>query len=67
MEQIEKSIDRYLEALDNADRTQSDVAEAKVIGQQDKIEKLKQQMQALKEMKQQMPGRHCEWLCHCCD
>ncbi|HCL3245895.1 TPA: IS1182 family transposase [Pseudomonas aeruginosa] len=54
MEQIEKSIDRYLAAMDTADRTQSDVAEAKTCRLQDKIEKLRQQMQALKEMEQQL-------------
>ncbi|AYC31803.1 IS1182 family transposase [Pseudomonas cavernae] len=54
MEQIEKSIDRYLAAMDTADRTQSDVVEAKTSRLQDKIEKLKQQMQALKEMEQQL-------------
>jgi len=54
MEQIEKSIDRYLAAMDTADRIQSDVAEAKAIRLQDKIEKLRQQMQALKEMEQQL-------------
>ncbi|RFQ11665.1 IS5/IS1182 family transposase, partial [Pseudomonas sp. ATCC 13867] len=54
MEQIEKSIDRYLAALDTADRTQSDVAEAKTSRLQEKIEKLRQQMQALKEMEQQL-------------
>lgn len=54
MEQIEKSIDRYLAAMDTADRTKSDVAEAKASRLQDKIEKLQQQMQALKEMEQQL-------------
>jgi transposase len=54
MEQIEKIIDRYLAAMDTADRTQSDVAEAKASRLQDKIEKLRQQMQALKEMEQQL-------------
>lgn len=54
MEQIEKSIDRYLAAMDTADRTQSDIAEAKTSRLQDKIEKLRQQMQALKEMEQQL-------------
>lgn len=54
MEQIEKSIDRYLAAMDTADRTQSDVAEAKACRLQGKIEKLRQQMQALKEMEQQL-------------
>lgn len=54
IEQIAKSIDRYLAAIDTADRTQSDVAEAKTSRLQDKIEKLRQQMQALKEMEQQL-------------
>lgn len=54
MEQIEKSIDRYLAAMDTADRTQSNVAEAKASGLQNKIKKLRQQMQALKEMEQQL-------------
>ncbi|HCF6146667.1 IS1182 family transposase [Pseudomonas citronellolis] len=54
MEQIEKSIERYLAAMDTADRTQSDFAEAKVSRLQDKTEKLRQQMQALKEMEQQL-------------
>lgn len=54
MEQIEKSIDRYLAAMDTADWTQSYVAEAKTSRLQDKIEKLRQQMQALKEMEQQL-------------
>lgn len=54
MEQIEKSIDRYLAAMDTADRTQSDVTEAKVSRLQGKIEKFQQQMQALKEMEQQL-------------
>jgi hypothetical protein len=50
MEQIEQSIDRYLEAMDTADRTQPEMAEAKTVRLKDKIEILKQQMQALKEM-----------------
>ncbi|KSW28355.1 transposase [Pseudomonas sp. ADP] len=54
MEQIEKSIERYLAAMETADRTQSDVAEAKAVRLQDKLEKLKQQMQALKDMEQQL-------------
>ncbi|WP_141679708.1 transposase, partial [Pseudomonas sp. EGD-AKN5] len=54
MEQIEKSIERYLAAMDTADRTQSDVAEAKAIRLQDKLEKLKQQMEALKDMEEQL-------------
>lgn len=54
MEQIEQSIDRYLGAMDTADRTQSEVAEAKAVRLKDKIEKLKQQMQGLREMEQRL-------------
>ena len=41
MEQIEQSIDRYLAAMDTADRTQPDVAEAKTSRLKEKIAKLK--------------------------
>ncbi len=54
MEQIEQSIDRYLAAMDTADRTQSDVAETKSVRLKDKIAKLKQQMQDLKAMEQRL-------------
>jgi transposase len=54
MAQIEESIDRYLAAMDTADRTQSDVAEAKSVRLKDKIAKLRQQMQDLKAMEQRL-------------
>jgi len=54
MEQIEQSIERYLAAMDTADRTQSEVAEPKAVRLKDKIEKLKVQMQGLKEMEQRL-------------
>ena len=54
MEQIEESIERYLAAMDTADRTQSEVAEAKTSRLKDKIAKLKQQMQDLKAMEQRL-------------
>ena len=54
MEQIEQSIERYLAAMDTADRTQPDVAEAKTTRLKDKIVKLKQQMQDLKAMEQRL-------------
>ena len=54
MAQIEQSIDRYLAAMDTADRTQSEGAEARTTRLRDKIEKLKQQMQGLKEMEQRL-------------
>jgi hypothetical protein len=50
LQQIDESIARYLSALETADRTQSDVAEAKTSRISDKISKLKQQMQDLKAM-----------------
>ena len=54
MEQIEQSIERYLAAMDTADRTQSEVAEPKAVRLKEKIEKLKEQMQGLKEMEQRL-------------
>jgi transposase len=54
MAQIEESIERYLAAMDTADRTQSDVAEAKSERLKDKIAKLRQQMQDLKAMEQRL-------------
>ena len=54
MEQIDQSIERYLAAMETADRTQSEVAEAKTVRLKDKIAKLRQQMQGLKEMEQRL-------------
>jgi transposase len=48
MEELEASIDRYLAALDTADRQEPSVAQAKSVRLQDKISALKAQMQALK-------------------
>jgi transposase len=50
MEQVEASIARYLSALDTADRQEGEVAEAKSIRLKDKLARLKQQMQHLREM-----------------
>src|SRR5690349_22621123 len=50
MEQIEASIARYLSALDTADRQEGEVAEAKSLRLRDKLARLKQQMQHLREM-----------------
>ena len=49
---VEKSIARYLAELDEADRTQPSVPEAKVIGLQDKLTKLKEEMARLEELEQ---------------
>jgi transposase len=54
MEQVDASIVRYLAALDRADREESDVAEAKSVRLKEKIAGLRRQMQALKEMAQQV-------------
>src|ERR1700693_3585449 len=50
MEEIESSINRYLTALDTADRQEPSIAEARTERLQDKIEALKNQMRALKEV-----------------
>ena len=52
MEQVDASIARYLRALDQADREESDVAEAKSLRLKEKIAGLRRQMQSLKEMEQ---------------
>src|SRR5580698_9601242 len=52
MEQVDASIARYLRALDQADRGEGDVAEAKSVRLKEKIAGLRQQMQALKVMAQ---------------
>src|SRR5207244_3242245 len=52
IEQVDASIVRYLAALDRADREESDVAEAKSVRLQEKIEGLRRQMLALKAMEQ---------------
>lgn len=54
MEQVDASIARYLAALDQADRQDSDVAEARTDRINDKIAGLRRQMQALKQMEQQV-------------
>src|SRR6516165_8197965 len=52
MEQVDASIARYLRALDQADREESDIAEAKSVRLKEKIAGLRRQMQALKMMEQ---------------
>jgi len=54
LQQVDASIERYLAALDRADREESDVAEARTGRIQDKIAGLRRQMQALKAMEQQV-------------
>ena len=52
MEQVEASIDRYLAAMDTADRQEGEVAQAKSVRLKDKIASLKQQMQQFREIQQ---------------
>jgi len=54
MEEIEGSINRYLSALDTADRQEPSVAQARTERLQDKIAALKKQMRALKEVEVQL-------------
>ena len=54
MKQIEESIERYLAAMDTADRAEPDVAQAKTARLQDKIAALKEQMQQLKQLEVRM-------------
>jgi transposase len=53
-QQIEQSIQRYLDALETADRTQPAEVEAKTERLQDKIRKLRDQMRQLDEAKEQL-------------
>jgi len=52
--QIEQSIQRYLDALETADRTQPAEVEAKTERLQDKIKRLREQMRQLEETKEQL-------------
>jgi transposase len=54
MAQIEESIDRYLEAMNTADRTQAETAGPQAVRLNAKIAKLKQQMQELQAMEQRL-------------
>lgn len=54
MKQIDESIERYLNALDTADRTQPADLEARTAHLQEKLSKLKKQMQYLREIEQQL-------------
>ena len=54
LEQIDKSIERYLGQLDSADREEPSIAEAKTTHLKGKIEALKKEMQRLQALKVQM-------------
>jgi transposase len=53
-QQIEQSIQRYLDALETADRTQPAEMEAKTERLRDKIERLRRQMRQLDQVKEQL-------------
>lgn len=54
MKQVDDSIERYLHALDTADRTQPAEVEAKTAHLQKKLAKLRRQMQYLREVEQDL-------------
>jgi transposase len=54
MKQIDESIGRYLNALDTADRTQPPDLETRTAHLQEKLSKLKKQMQYLRDIEQQL-------------
>jgi transposase len=54
MQQIEESIDRYLDAVETADRTQPAEVEAKTERLKEKIGKLRQQMRQLRDRKERL-------------
>ena len=55
MEQVEASIERYMAALETADRQDRELAPAKSVRLKDKIAALKAQMQAFKAMEAEVP------------
>ncbi|MEO7129190.1 MAG: IS1182 family transposase [Rhodoferax sp.] len=55
-QQIEQSIQRYLDALETADRTQPAEVQAKTERLQDKIKKLRDQMRQLDQTREQLKG-----------
>jgi transposase len=54
MEQVEASINRYLSALETADRQEGELAQAKAVRLKDKIASLREQMKDFKELKIQV-------------
>ena len=54
MQQVEESIARYMDALDTADRTQPVDLQAKTIRLQDKLVKLRKQMQHLQDVETEL-------------
>jgi transposase len=57
VEQIEESIQRYLEAMETADRTQPTELQAKTTRLREKIKRLRSQVRRLAELKQRLDGQ----------
>lgn len=57
VQQIEESIQRYLDALETADRTQPAEIESKTVRLREKIERLRSQMRRLGKLKQRLQGQ----------
>jgi transposase len=57
IEQIEQSVQRYLESLETADRTQPPELQAKTRRLTDKIDRLRQRVRQLGELKEQLQSR----------
>jgi hypothetical protein len=62
MKQIDESIERYLQELDTADRTQSAAGSHRSLHVQEKLEKLRQQMEYLREIEIQLKQQPDEQL-----
>ena len=62
MKQIDESIERYLQELDTADRTQSADGSHRSLHVQEKLEKLRQQMEYLREIEIQLKQQPDEQL-----
>jgi transposase len=54
MRQVQASIDRYLDALDRADREESDIAEPKAARLKEKIARLREQMRSLEAREEEV-------------
>jgi transposase len=54
MERLEAGIDRYLQALDTADRREGEIAQAKSVRLKDKIAALRERMKAFRALEQEL-------------
>jgi transposase len=56
MEQVEASIERYMAALETADRQEGEVAQAKSVRLKDKIASLREQMKTFEALEKEVPA-----------